>query len=220
MDNSTGMNGKSFVNCTSPMNSTTSIYIDNLSSNQFPNILENFPNLEILEYESSNISVINASLIPSNVKVKVLKCKSCKFKRVPDAINQFRLLEDFRFENNDINFIGYYNFNNLQNLWVIDLSGNPITYISRNAFMNLARLQYLNLRHTKLTAIPQAVMRFPYLRTLEMGFNINCTCVHPRWLKQWAIHMSQLANPEIYGGCHASQETLGHFVLHTLPNCL
>ena len=210
--------GDNVLNCTLPINSTTHIKFESLASNRFINFLGIFPNVERLEYFRSGLSFIDESLIPTGVKVKHFGCEYCKLKTVPGAINLFSLLETCDLRGNGITTVERYSFDNLQHLQTISLDQNPIIYISRFAFRNLVALKSLYLYGTKLTIIPQAVTTLPNLQTIYMGSNITCAC-GPHWMKQWATSMTQKPHFYIDGGCHASNETFSHFVLHTLPNC-
>ena len=216
---STAVTEKNIVNCTSPMNSTTSIQFSQSTFQQYPDILKTFPYLDFLGFLDSDIRFINDSLIPAGSRVKQFQCENCKLKSVPGAINLFLLLEKCYLYGNDITTVERNSFDNLRNLSYIVLENNPIIYISRFAFRNLVSLDYLSLSSTKLTTIPQAVTTLPSLQTFSMAYNIRCAC-GPIWMKQWANSLlKKMPNVLVLGGCKASNETLSHFILHTLPNC-
>ena len=215
---SSDITGDNVLNCALPMNSTKYIQFEILASNRFINVLGIFPNVEQLQYVRSGLSFIDESLIPTGNRIEYFSCEYCKLTSIPGAINLFRQIMFLNLIGNNITTVERYSLDNLQYLLQIALSRNPIIYISRFAFRNLVNLNTLFLSDTKLTTIPHVVTTLPNFQYLHMGSNITCAC-GPLWMKQWAISMSDKAHFSMVGGCHASNETLNHFVLHTLPNC-
>ena len=215
---SSDITGDNVLNCALPMNSTKYIQFEKLASNRFINVLGIFPNVEQLQYVRSGLSFIDESLIPTGNRIEYFSCQYCNLKLIPGAINLFRQIMFLNLIGNNITTVERYSLDNLQYLLQIALARNPIVYISRFAFRNLVNLNTLILSDTKLTTIPHVVTTLPNFQYLHMGSNITCAC-GPLWMKQWAISMSDKAHFYIVGGCHASNETLKRFVLHTLPNC-
>ena len=131
-------------NYTMPINTTTRITIYQSTYDQFPNVFRAFPNLENVDFGTSDIRFIDDSLIPTGVTIKRFACGFCKLKSVPGAINLFRLLEKCDLRGNGITTVERNSFDNLQSLQTILLSDNPIIYISRFAFRNLGNLRSLD----------------------------------------------------------------------------
>ena len=214
------ISGENVINCTSPLNATTRLYIHRSGFDQFPNIFEYFPNLELIYFNVSGIRFINDSLIPTGSRMTEFLCKTCRLRSVPAAINKFLLLFYCSLEDNLITRVERNSFDNLRDLRFISLSGNPIVFISRFAFRNLLALEALDLWKTKITTIPQAVLKLPNLVDLRLTSNISCTCGQI-WMKQWAsaVVATNADRFVALGGCHASNETLRDFIFNTLPQC-
>ena len=204
------LSGDIMIDCT--MNTTTTL-IWTTSYYKFPDVFKSFPNLEYISVEGHGLQYIDGSLIPAGSRVKTLRLISQKLQTIPGAINFFSLLEYFELKYNEIKTVERRSFDNLHHLKTISLRENPLIYISRFAFHHLVALHTLNLRGTKITTIPHAVVSLPNLLSLDLGHNITCTC--QSWMKRWSLSVSAKMSFYVYGDCQASNETVHDFVHNT-----
>ena len=184
----------------------------------FPNVFETFPSVEyLLIAEGAVVRYVDDSLVPVHSALKNFIC-FCKLVSIPGAINLFSHLEQCDLRNNRIETVERHSFDGLRHLWFINLSNNPIIYISKFAFRNLDKLSSLYLGRTMLKTIPQAVQNIPNLNHLYQT-NVTCSCGEP-WMKEWADVMSRKLSPyKVEGACRNSNETLSDFVFNRLQTC-
>ncbi|KAH3877176.1 hypothetical protein DPMN_001035 [Dreissena polymorpha] len=195
----------------------TEVHFLNLRNNtlkDFPDVLNSFTSLAILDVSVNNIRVIDSSLIPQNVSVTHLNLSHNAFTRVPSAITKFPYVTSLYLENNMITSLEDPDLGHLANLRVLDLSHNPIEYISGDAFAWQTTFDYLDLSSTRLVLIPSALASPRSIVTLDLSRSpIECTC-KLAYMKKWSVNVTTIS-----GTCEGTGELVNSFVTSFLPLC-
>ena len=136
---------------------------------------------------------------------------------IPFAFNKLKNLTTLMLFANQIRTVEDHDLIDLVKLDSLQLAGNPIEYIAPHAFSNNKKLQYIDLRQTKLQMVPEAVRYVPRLTTLDLHENtIDCSC-RMSYLKGWNF----TAVKTFTGNCQLQQTlTIKQYLLTQLPNCL
>ena len=206
---------RNLLPCSSPKASVIELRLKNTNFSQFPDVFKSFPNLQKLDLISTELSLIDDSMIPAKANITRLSLDNNKLTWVPGAVNGFPSLEILSLRGNLIRSIERHSLENLQYLETVDLTFNPIYFISKNAFWNLPALRSITLDSTKLTTIPAAVQSLPNFQYLNLRRNaIICDCDAP-WLKLWAANTTVTVD----GTCSGTSEDIDDFLMTSLQKC-
>ena len=195
----------------------TSVHFLNLRDNnleQFPDVLSSFTALGFLDLSDNHIRVVDSDAIPPDASLTHLNLSGNSLHRVPTAINKLSNLRSLYLDNNKIFSLEDFDLQSLNHLRTINLSMNPLEYLSKGAFYNQAALDSLYLQFTKLNTIPEAVVSLASINNLDMtGTPVECTCAMS-YLNAWHGNASTMM-----GTCEGTGESLGEFVHQFLPLC-
>ena len=212
--------GRSIVHCNPSQYTVRSVMFSGDNNEYFPDLFYSFPRLSDIYINSSNISFIDDSLIAGSQYLTRLTISHSQLSTIPSAINKFTALVFLDLHSNVIRQVERYTLGfitssvKLQHLIRIDLSDNPIVFISNDAFYNLNALLSLDLRGTRLIHIPQVIQGLAALTSLDLGNSrIFCDCNQP-WLKSWAAS----TNVSVDGKCD-SGDPIRNFLANDLPHC-
>lgn len=195
--------------------------LKNNSLTTFPTALRQLPKLENFFMDDNRLWFINDAMV-SYVRgfMYNVSLKSCSLDRIPQTILRIRNLRSLDLSNNNINSIYSNDFTfsdgnqTHEHLQVLNLANNPLAYIASTAFVNLVKLQELNITSTDLKAIPQAVGKVPSLKKVYVHDTpVECTC-ELKW-----IHSSNARNVDFEGECDTITQSIGNYIKRRIPNC-
>lgn len=162
------------------------LFLDNNDLETFPSLFAMFQHIYGLDLKNNKLNIMIADLFEfSNFTVENINLERNNFSRIPYSINYLTALETLRIGHNYITSVDEPDVSKLVNLNFLDLSGNPLMYISHRSFQNNLKLQRIDLRDTKLRQIPSAVLYLTNLNSLFLDQDpIDCTC-DLSYLKTW-----------------------------------
>lgn len=209
-------NGSSiFEQCSGPMLSVTHIELSYDGLHTFPDVFSLFPSLVSLIMNNNTFEFIDSALIPTNYKVYTINLNSNMLQRIPSALKNFKSLTTIELQSNNIRTVEGNDLNGFFLLAYLDLSHNPLVYISTDAFSSTKKLGTLDLRDTHLDHVPAAVTQLSNLRYLILsGRPISCTCDNS-YLKHWDVNAVYTFTTQ----CASSNQTIKHYVTTTLQSC-
>ena len=115
-----------------------------------------------------------------------IDCRGRNLTRVPKDLPTGRL--ELHLENNQIEVIPPYAF--LENVTGLYLSHNNIRELNDTSLLRLTRIRDLYFDNNKLTELPEAIRKVPFMRLdLQQNF-FKCDC-HARWMKYWLKNVTQ-----------------------------
>lgn len=102
----------------------------------------------------------------------------CDFTKIPEALNQFKNLQELSLENNDLSNADFSVLLELKNLKSLSLQNCSLNKIPKQIFQ-LSRLEVLNLYWNKLTDLPDGLFTLTSLKDLNIGYN-NLNTLSPK----------------------------------------
>ncbi|XP_052246452.1 leucine-rich repeat protein soc-2-like isoform X3 [Dreissena polymorpha] len=196
--------------------------LKNDSLTTFPEGIQQLTSLNSLTLDGNHLEFVSDEAIKllQVANVTMLSLKDCDLKRVPGAISDLKNLQELHLSNNLIRSIESTDLQNLFELRELDMSGNPLLYISDNSLCGLNSLLNFSLENTFLTEISRA---FKNLRKLEhlslVNAKIDCTC-DMTWVKSWMdkcqVNEKHL---EILGNCETINRDITDYANHRLTSC-
>ena len=207
-------NASIFDQCTQPMTSVTLLKLQNDQLTIFPKIETVFPNLQVLQLNYNNLYFIESSTFKGMASLTTLQIGYNRFTSVPSAINKATNLRTFRAYYNQIHTVEDFDFVRLHNLTTISLAGNPLVYLSPDAFTPTPFLQTVRLDNTMIGHIPRALLGLKHLDTVWLsGKPTICACNAMSYLKPWNVSAIT-----IYATC-SSGKPVKTFLKTDLPKC-
>ena len=157
---------------------------------KIPATISGLVNLTALNLEHNQITTIDSFVFPSSLLELVI------------FGNQITQISSVEFANNE------------SALTTLNLSYNPLTHISVDAFDQMVKLRRLFLRSTQLTRLPLAIetLTLSYL-DLSANLNLTCTC-QESGLAPWVTNMTSL---RLVGDCNGV--TVDYFLAQLAPAC-
>ncbi|KAH9514474.1 hypothetical protein Btru_025346, partial [Bulinus truncatus] len=134
-----------------------SLYLRNNNIRNVQTSFTGFTRLNILDLSFNDFSVFPASFFNSFPTVRDLSLKNCKLSGSFMSENSFEL------------------FQNLTNLYQLDLSSNSLDILSPNSFTTNPSLVSLNLSDNRFKNIPFQLDRTPNLKELDLQLNALTT---------------------------------------------
>lgn len=204
-----------FEHCKGRHLTVTSVTLQNDNLHSFPNVFEIFPSLTSLDMQSNSLELIEWEKIPNHNTLLEIDLRSNQFKRIPPAFHKLKLLTRIVLMRNEIISVEDFDLNVLKHLTHLYLDGNPLRYISPNAFRGNPSLHTLYLQYTKLITIPTAVLSLSMLTYLNVYYSpIECSC-DMSYLNHWNITSSLT----IYGDCKSFKMSVQDYVTTSLKLC-
>ena len=158
-----------FPSCCPGLPSLRTMIVSNNGLSRFPALFSSFPNLTTLRITNNpDLAYIDQSTIQNASKLTRLDLANNGLTQIPEALQTMKFLERLDLSNNSITSIEDHNLGNFSSLIWLNLDGNPLSYISDNAFRLLSRLQVLRLDGVKLQAFPRAVLEMPTLNFITL----------------------------------------------------
>ena len=203
-----------FEECSHSMLSVTSLTLDFNHLKHFPRICSLFPNLDSLDLHYNYLHAIESEAVQCNASLQRLYLQHNNFVRIPTSINTLSNLTALNFGDNKIQSIEDYDVFLLHQLSEIDVSHNPLSYVSPNAFKNNLMLTKVDFSHTELDHIPRAIIHLSKLNSFYMsGRPIACSCSEMSYLKSWNVTLISTL-PTCSTG-----EPVKTYIMSILPYC-
>lgn len=201
--------------CKEAVSSMFSLALDKNNLNEFPDIFDIFPNTGRLSVSFNPSLVSVGKHIPYGNRVSALTMSNDALSEIPPSFQNFTNLKTLIIENNNISEIHDEDFDKLKKLIFIDLSDNPLRFISENAFENMTVLNHVILDNTNLPDMPETLAHLEQLRMVDFRNNfVNCSCDALGWLEN-------MTDVTINGDCSetSSGANIETFMSLTLPFC-
>ena len=102
----------------------------------------------------------------------------------------------------------------------LDLSRNPISYISNDAFKHNINLTTIYLSSTRLHILPVTITTLPNIKGVWLSGLFNCSCATMSGFKAWGQNVL-MHDPYLLSGASCDQLYIGveEYILKQLPNC-
>lgn len=190
-----------------------SLNYDTLRS--FPNIINVLHSLQTISLGGNQIEHIDDKLIPRECGLYFLYLGFNLFTRIPFAVTKCQHLMTLNFKNNIIKYLEEPDLTGLNNLQYLDLSNNPIVYISPHAFRNNPNLKQLIMENTQLGSVPEAVASLSHFSELYIdgGKPVHCSC-DMSYMRHWLSKSVYIS-----GECNSSSKNISTFIKTTLQSC-
>lgn len=204
--------------CPAPVSSMFSVKMDNNNLQSFPDLFTVFPNLiKVSVTFNSNITHID-ELVPLNSKVSDLILNNNNLDSIPSAVHNCTNLKTLNLRGNNITALSEVDLEPLDKLLFLDVSHNPLTFLSETAFTNMSLLNHLTLDNTQLPNLPEAILYLDNIREVDYrNNNANCDCNELGWLQ----NMTNIDTVIIEGTCTETLpgESINTFINLKLPKC-
>ncbi|XP_061187168.1 leucine-rich repeat-containing G-protein coupled receptor 4-like [Saccostrea echinata] len=184
-----------------------------------PNIFMKSPKLGALTVSSEPIAYIRDDVFPPNVfsNFMYLFFNNTKLTRVPSCVSSLASIVRLQITNSKITEIADSDFGGMTKLASLYLSGNPITQVSKDAFMTINQLTDVRLDNTNLTTIPTAIMNIKALQDVDLSDSpVRCSCGGLGWIKHWKIKPENL---EVFGDCVNIKTSLMTYINKEVAKC-
>lgn len=136
-----------------------------------PDILQKFPNLEILEFPANLSALSKTDFINERSLVKI-DLSQGHIEIIPSGVfSTSANLTLLKFDINDIHTIEKGAFEGLLKLKTLSLSNNRLRKIDRFTFANLAALELLYLDHNLIEEFEEGALKIPELKYLYLSHN-------------------------------------------------
>ena len=206
-----------FAGMTSSLN-TLSLENNNLTA--FPSVLLTLEGIHNLSLARNNLQFISdqaVSRIGRN-QLTTLNLQQSNLNRIPGALSKIISLVNLDLTNNSITTIEKNDLQKLTNLKSLNISYNPLEYISKSTFYDLRSLVELVLHDTMLFQVPEAVQNLPNLQQLDLSNDpatIECNC-NLQWL--WCYMNSyNKTGIKISGDCSTIVMSVNNYALQRIP---
>ena len=128
--------------------------------------------------------------------------------------------------NNTITAIYDNDLSGFSNLDYLDLSRNPISFISNQAFKHNTKLTYIDLSLTNLHILPIAITALSNLNSVILSGTYKCSCGDMSGFKDWGQKFLVNNTYLVYGSfCQKPFNSsyiyigIGEYILKELPHC-
>lgn len=153
--------------------------------NVFPNFMAMFPKIRKLDVGRNVISSMDEDRLSEAPGLRAISMDRNLFTRIPYALNKFTDLTYLSLSENQISSVEEADFGKLTQLLTLDLDGNPLLYITHNAFVNNKYLNTVYLSRTYLRTVSLALTLLPNLSVLTLNDAlVSCDC-NMVYLTQW-----------------------------------
>ncbi|KAL3861605.1 hypothetical protein ACJMK2_007630 [Sinanodonta woodiana] len=216
---STSDSNSFFPQCSHNLTRLQQFYINHDDSLQhFPSLPKYLPNLQVVQViDVQRLEFIREEdILESNTNLPFLKIEGCSLQHAPSAIAKFSKLQILSLRRNKLVTIDTFDFIDYPSLKQLDLSENPLMYVSPEAFANLTSLTVLSLSRTNITTLPRALAGISTLQTLEVeNTKVECGC-DLAWLKGW---VNRINMTKLHGKCYQLDQDIAQFIQGDFSYC-
>lgn len=198
---------------TSPLK-ILSLQNDGLS--RFPSVLRNLPKLTELDMSKNRMWYVadDAINLLTNSSITKLGMRECSLDRIPQSLLKLPTLQKLDVSKNNIQSIERFDMSNQTTMHILNVSGNPLAYVSTEAFKRVPKLEILDFSSTRMTEIPKAIMNIGKLQTLNLDNDpIECTC-ELTW-----VPLVTRTNITYTGTCETIEQSIDDYVKTRVPTC-
>lgn len=154
--------------------------LENNSLTTFPSVLLTLRQLHNLSLARNNLQFVSdqaVGVVGSNLTT--LNLQECNLDRIPGALSKLEGLINLDFSYNKITTIEKNDLQRMAVLRSLNISFNPLEYISKSTFYDLRNLRELILQESFLYLVPHAITNIPSLQLLDLTSKdpyIECNC--------------------------------------------
>lgn len=199
---------------TSPLR-VLSLQNDGLS--RFPAVLRNLVNLEELYMNRNQLWYVadNAVNLLKQSQLTKMGLSGCHLDRIPQALLQLEGLTHLDVSANNIQSIERFDMSNHTQISFLNVSFNPLAYISTEALKDLPALHELDFSSTSMAQIPKAIKNTHALKTLNLkNCRIECTCD-----LTWITNKLNGTNITFEGTCETIEKPISSYIKVRVPTC-
>lgn len=195
----------------------TTLTLENNGLTTFPSVLMTLGQIHNLSLARNNLQFVSdqaISVVASNLTT--LNLQACNLDRIPGALSRLRHLQNIDFSYNNITTIEKNDLQLMGNLINLDVSFNPLQYISNSTFYDLASLKELILKETYLTLVPEAISKLGNLAKVDLSAkfsDIECNC-DLSWLY---CYKQRNTNLTIDGDCYTIEMKIQKYATEQIP---
>lgn len=134
--------------------------------------LQNLTSIKRLIMADNNVQIIHGNVFEDLSTLEVIDLSHNKIIIVNNSFVGLYNLKEFRINNNKINELPAFAFNNMTGLSTLDLSQNQLTHLTNTTFAFLGELATLNISYNLLETLDYSVVQYLIsLRTLDVEGN-------------------------------------------------
>ena len=201
---------------------TTSLHMLSLENNsltEFPRVLLTLHGVHNLSLAGNDLEFISDEAVSAvgNNNLTTLNLQHCDLNRIPGALSTLTEIINLDLSSNTITTIEKNDLQKLRNLRSLNVSFNPLRYISKSTFYDLEALEELVLHDTQLFQVPEAIKNLGRLRLLDLSNNpptIECNC-NLQWLSCVLRNNTALI---ITGQCLTIDSDIQKYATVDIPN--
>ena len=185
----------------------------------FPSLLRFLTNVETLILDSNRLAFVSDASVDVAVgtKISTLSLRNCSLSRVPGALSKLKNITSLDLSQNNIHSFENSDFDGMGFLEHLIITYNPLEYIANETFKDLVNLRELDLEHTEIKTMPEAIRFLKTLETLKVPIDrLECTC-NIVWLK----HFMEACNThlKIAGTCETIKYNVDEYLKTFIPLC-
>ena len=183
-----------------------------------PAVLRKLTMLESLGLDNNQMWYISDNAV-DNIQSRhltSLSLRNCNLDRIPHSLLKLRSLQFINLEANGIHSIEVDDINQHSGLVTLDVSANPIEYISEHAFNNMNNLTSISFANSNVKHIPHAIVNIKdSLKLVDLrNCDVECTCD-----LQWFLGKLDLNRTQILGDCETIERAVSDYLIHRVPRC-
>ena len=199
------------------LNALKSLYLDNTSLTAVPNI-STLIELTDLTITTSPISDWDARNLMYPIKLTSLTLDKTNFNRIPTVVSRMANLESISMFQTPLSSVDRSDFTGLGNLTGVAFGYTKLDYIPDDLFHDNPNVKYVDLGHTRVQGVPNALMFLDKLSMLNLDNNtITCTCAELGWMRKFQHVENHI---RILGSCsNLNNVSLFEYVWNYVPKC-
>lgn len=193
--------------------------LENNSLTTFPSVLLTLKQLHNLSLARNKLEFISdqaVSVVGSNLTT--INLQTCHLDRIPGALSKLSGLINLDFSYNNITTIEKNDLQRMNHLRSLNVSFNPLQYVSRSTFYDLRQLDELVLKETFLYLVPEAITNIPNIRVLDLTTSdpyIECNC-DLTWL--YCYMKNNNTQLRVNGKCETVNELIENYAKTDIPD--
>lgn len=147
--------------------------LDGLDLTDLPALSAHFGHVEVLSLKNNQLSQLPKRFLRCFPGVRRIYLNNNRFEQLPVGLSGLPYLSALYLNSNRLKLrLGDVNYlNDLTQLRVLDLSGNPLRLGQRLDLSRLKHLRYLNLRNTQLESLPKGAVTLRMLEVFDLRDN-------------------------------------------------
>jgi Leucine-rich repeat (LRR) protein len=212
-----GILAQAFATTTHTNSPLLVLSLQNDGLSRFPAVLRNLVNLQELYMNRNKLWYVadNAVNLLKQSQLTKMGLSGCNLDRIPQALLQLESLTNLDVSANNIQSIERFDMSNHTKISLLNVSGNPLAYISTEALKDLPKLHKLDFSNTSMTQIPKAILNTHALTTLNLkNCRIECTCD-----LTWISKQLNVTRIIFEGTCETIEKPISLYIKDRVPTC-